>query len=470
MSPPAPAVRGWRQTPQRVRKDLRISVIDGTAFSVMVGVGESYLGLFVLAAGLGQVLAGLVITLPNLLGAVLQLASLHGARLVGGLRAWTTLSAVVQALSWLVLAVLAMIGWVPAWAVFIAATLYYAGGLAAGASWTTLIGQLVPGRIRTRYFARRAWPCHVGTFLGLVAGGLLLEYGAGGGRGLDDAALADGLAWFAALFGIAFLARAVSAYYLSRHTDTGPITSEHVHVAPLDFIARLRHSREGRLVAAMILMTGAANIANPFFPVFLKDERDFSYAQIMILLATSLLTKAFAQVLWGELAQRAAASSGRGVWKILVLTSVLIATLPGLWMLHPSFEWLIVTQVVSGFAWAGWELVTLLMTLQLVREHERTSVWAQYNMLNAFVGFGGSLVGAVLMGAMARGTWLEDAGASVGTGLFFGAFLASIAGRLGVGLWLLRSRAWLSRAESQGGPERPMADAERMHQAMGDRT
>lgn len=346
--------RGWPRRRGRLRGDLRASTIDGAAFSVMVGVGEWYMPLFVLAAGLGQVLSGLVVTLPSLIGAVLQLASPWGARVMGGVREWTVLSAAVQAAAWAPLAVGAAVGWIPAWLVLASMVLYQAGGLAAGATWTTWIGQLVPSRIRSRYFGRRAWWCHMGTVGGVVAGGLILEAGVGtsGHTGPSARALAEGIVWFAALFAIAGVMRGVSAYYLWRQTGMGPVHGVHVHVAPTDLLRRLRRGRDGRLIASMMLMMGGAMVANAFFPAFLKDALGFSYAQIMALLATSVLAKAFTQPLWGEVAHR---GGGAGADRVLLLGGLLVVPLPALWLVAGSmpsggFWWMLATQVLAGAA------------------------------------------------------------------------------------------------------------------------
>ena len=56
-----------------VRKDLRASLADGASFSVMVGIGETYLAAFVLALGMGEIAAGLISSIPLLAGSVLQL-------------------------------------------------------------------------------------------------------------------------------------------------------------------------------------------------------------------------------------------------------------------------------------------------------------------------------------------------------------------------------------------------------------
>ena len=59
----------------QLRHDLLASTTDGCLFCAMVGIGESYLALFVLAAGYSKVAAGLVTTVPFLLGALISLLS-----------------------------------------------------------------------------------------------------------------------------------------------------------------------------------------------------------------------------------------------------------------------------------------------------------------------------------------------------------------------------------------------------------
>ena len=43
-----------------MKRDLQMSVGDGSAYGVMIGVGETYLQAFVLAIGMGEVFAALI--------------------------------------------------------------------------------------------------------------------------------------------------------------------------------------------------------------------------------------------------------------------------------------------------------------------------------------------------------------------------------------------------------------------------
>ena len=71
-----------------LRNDLRNCTGDGVTHAFMVGLGETNFPLFALALGKGDAVAGLVATVPQLVGAVLQLCAPWGIARVGSPRRW----------------------------------------------------------------------------------------------------------------------------------------------------------------------------------------------------------------------------------------------------------------------------------------------------------------------------------------------------------------------------------------------
>ena len=138
-----------------LRADLRAMTADGAASSVMVGVGETYLPAFVLAFSASQLASGLVATVPLLVGAVLQLVAPLAIARLGSYRRWVMLCAAVQVAVFFGLAGAALLGTVSAAVVFLLATLYWAATMATVPAWNAWVATLVPGRVRSRYFARR---------------------------------------------------------------------------------------------------------------------------------------------------------------------------------------------------------------------------------------------------------------------------------------------------------------------------
>jgi cyanate permease len=102
----------------------------------MVGLGETYIPAFALALGLGQIMAGLVVAVPLLAGAVVQLATPAMVRRLGSLRRWVVVCAAVQAASFAPLVAAALAGRMPAAALLLVVTVYWAAGLGTrGRRW-----------------------------------------------------------------------------------------------------------------------------------------------------------------------------------------------------------------------------------------------------------------------------------------------------------------------------------------------
>src|SRR6516165_6423850 len=102
-----------RSRRRSLRKNLRNSVSDGAAFSVMVGIGETYFPAFVLAMGMGEIAAGLVASIPLLVGAILQMISPVAVVRLGSNRRWVITCVALQALSFLPLVIAAVLGRLP---------------------------------------------------------------------------------------------------------------------------------------------------------------------------------------------------------------------------------------------------------------------------------------------------------------------------------------------------------------------
>ena len=71
--------------------------------------------------------------------------------------------------------------------------------------------------------------------------------------------------------------------------------------------------------------------------------------------------------------------------------------LPALWLLSDAVGWLLLLQLLSGVAWAAFELAMLLSFFEHIPERSRTSVLSMFNLATALALAGGSLVGSRLL-------------------------------------------------------------------------
>jgi MFS family permease len=365
----------------RQQRDLRAIVADGVSFSVMVGLGETYLAAFVLAAGLGDVAAGLVTTIPLLAGAILQLTTPAGVRVLRSHRRWVVLCALLQAASFIPLIAGAVSGRVSLALVFCVAAAYWGFGMATSPAWNTWVGSLVPAHTRALFFARRTRWAQAALFAALLSAGAWLD------RTHDP----DGsLAPFAWLFALAALARLVSAGFLASQSETLPLPEDHRSVSIVAFLGRLRRRGEGTLLAHLLAVQLAVYVAAPFFVPYMLSTLALSYRVYTLLIAAAFAGRVLALPALGRIAQR------YGARRLLVLSACGITPLPALWLMSSEPLYLGALQVGSGVAWAGFELATLMLFFEHIDARERTGVLTCFNLANAVALAAGSLIGAAL--------------------------------------------------------------------------
>lgn len=359
----------------------------------MVGIGETYLAAFALAAGMGEVAAGLVSTVPLLAGAVLQLCSPAAVRRLNSHRRWVALCALCQAASFLPLVAAVWLGRVPAPLVFVVAAVYWGAGMGTGPAWNTWVGTIVPCRLRAGFFARRTRVSQVGVLVGFLVGGLALEWSRAHGAVLSA---------FACLFLIASACRFVSAGFLLSQSEPVPPNGNHRRVPLWELVRRLRVGADGSLLLYLLAVQTAAQIAGPYFTPYMLGQMKFSYAWFVLLIGTSFAAKIACLPFLGRLARRI------GARRLLWFGGVGIVPLSALWLVSHSFAFLIVVQILGGAAWAAYELAMFLLFFETIREDERTSVLTTFNLANAAATVLGSLIGGAVLALLAesRGSYL----------------------------------------------------------------
>lgn len=368
----------------RVRKDLRISTADGVAYSVMLGASESFIPLFALTLGYGDVLGGLVTTVPMVAAAILQLITPYFLRRVGSYKRVVVTSVSIQTLAFVPLIIGALAGALPGWLLFIAAAMNSLGGVAGGPAWTTWIGLLVPTRVRAHYFAGRARWLHGSVLAGILACGYML-------RGLESFGEGWAVRGFAIVFGIAAIARGISLVLLSCQGEVRPLQTPSRPVTLADFLGRLVHGPDGRLVAFVVAAQFAAQIAQPYFIPYMKSHLHYKPDDLAMMVTALYLGRILVMPALGRIAKRA------GDKRVLWLAWAGLIPIPLYWLVSDNFVWLFVSQLAAGAAWGAFEYANQLMFIAHVPEPDRPSVMSWYNLMNALAFTGGSLIGAAAL-------------------------------------------------------------------------
>ncbi|MFM8414895.1 MAG: MFS transporter [Planctomycetota bacterium] len=379
----------WRSG---LRRDLVIGTVDAIAYSVMVGCGEMYLPPFVLALGLGPLVAGMVASVPLLVGAVVQLAAPLAIPWCGGRRRWVVLCVAVQALSLLPLAWWALRGRAEAWQLLVATSVYWSAGMASVTAWTSWTATLVPARLRTAYFAQRNRLGQAAVLVAFVAGGLLLR--------AEDARRAA-LAGFAVLFVAAAVARLVSSVclwacreprrqWLDRDTASPRTIRERVAAG----WHGLSTGQGGRLVAFLCSFMFGAHFAGPYFTPYMLEARGFNYGQYLLVFGAAVLVKAVMLPTIGRLGSRLGSRRLLG-WACLAITPLAL-----LWLPSDAVGWLVGVQLVAGTCWAAYELSVALLLFEMAGDRDRGGIVSVYTLGLALATVAGASCGGLLLKAL----------------------------------------------------------------------
>ena len=380
MTAAAPAAS--RAVNPQVEGSLQHSMKDARAYAVMMGMGETYLSAFALFLKATTPQIGILASLPPLIGSLAQIVSAWVGRLTGWRKPIMLAGAGLQAFAWMPIALLPLL--FPGFAVpllIAAVVIYYFGANFAAPQWASLMGDLVPGKRRGRFFARRTRTVSLTTFLSLAAGGLVLHELTTGGRTL---------AGFLTLFGVAMIARIISTYHLSRMHDAGG------HVAAIEapvgqlWWRRLRKSNFVRFALFFALMQFSVAIASPFFSVYMLRDLQFSYAEFMFNTGMSTLAQFLTLNQWGRI------SDVFGNRRIISATGLMLPVLPALWIFSSNFWYLLLVQALSGVAWAGFALSASNFLYDLTAREKRATYLAVHNVLASTGLFCGALVGGYL--------------------------------------------------------------------------
>ena len=383
-----------------LRGTLALSMKDGAANSLMVGIGETYIPAFVLAIGLAETSAGLIVTIPILAGAILQLIAPAAVGALGSHKKWVVGCAVVQAFTFLFLTIAALTGSLGTIAAFTIAAVYWACGMGGTSAWSTWVDTLIPARIRVRFFSRRSRWMQAFTMAGFLVAGIALKSAQdlSGGQGTVTGSTAETpwvLKTFAVLFAVAFASRLLSAWYLSRQPEPTPVPRNQRQVPVSQLMLRLRRSPDGKLILYLVMAQAATQVAAPYFTPFMLRQMHLDYGTYGALVATAFLARVLALPYLGKFAER------KGANRLLLACGVAMAPMAVMWVFaYQNMPALFALQILAGVVWGGFELASFLLIFERIAPAERTSVLTTFNLSMAIALVTGSLIGGAVFEAL----------------------------------------------------------------------
>ena len=396
------------RAPGWLARDLRHSTLDGLLYTIMTGLVDTSLPVFTLwilrAHASRTMAAGLIQTLPVVIGYIIGLATPMLVRRTGGYRAVSGSYAATQVIACIGLAWLAILPDVSPLLLFAMVAAYVTGATAGGSSWLTWSGCFVPEAVRAHYVARRNLILHVGLLAGVCISALLTE-SVSRIAGDDN----DHMRWmgyaFATLFLLGGVCRGVSTWHMVQIPDAREFAKQDRGVSLKGLFARLRQHPALRLLGFIVLAQFAVQTANPHWAAFAKDLQGFRYGTYFTLVAAMLVGKVAMNLFAGTLANRL------GVRRTGIVAMLMLCPVPGLWLLAgDAFFPMMIAQFVAGAGLAVFDLVVYMMQLDHTEPHERSSLISKLMLVNN---------GSGLLGAAASAQVLSLVGGSKGFVMIF---------------------------------------------------
>lgn len=382
------------------KKAAKISIVEGSAYSMMDGFGLRYIVPYALALGMSNAFIGWLSSLPGLVG---NLSQLYSSKLVGK---YSRKKMIIGAVT------LQSVMWAPLFAVGLFAVLFKMSllftsillilfytllitfGAFAGPAWTSWMKDIVE-KNSDSYFAKR----------NLIAGfvGLISTFIAG--FLLDKLTKYHLLLGFGVLFSIALIGRGVSAFLFTKKYEPPYKKVEGSYFSIFQFIKKMRYNNFGRFVILLTVVNFAVAIASPFFVVYMLKNLGFSYLSYTLVVIISIIVNLISMPLWGKLGDKF------GNIEVMKVSGIFIFLVPVLYLFIPLigesyslsvFIFILLIEAFSAFIWAGFNLSSGNFLYYAVTP-QRIALCAAYNAVLTSIGaFLGATIGGLI--ASSEGT------------------------------------------------------------------
>jgi MFS family permease len=385
---------------KKIDASLKSSIKEGSLASVSGGFGLSYFAPFALAMNATSSQVGILHAIINLVPSVVQLYAANLLKKFSRKKILLTTIG-IQLLLWIPLILTGILFYlgVPymVWTFIGLIGIFYAFGAIAHPAWFSWMGSLVPEEKRGKYFARRN---RIAGFFGLVTmivGAVLLDIAKKTGS-MNGDILGYTLLGFGLLFVLAASARIWSWTLLARHYEPRLIVRRKDGFSFWQFLKMAPSTPFGRFTLFRGVFSIAIGIAGPFWAVYMLRDLGFSYIWFMAVTVSGVAFQLMFLPLLGK------ASDKFGNIKIMRICGGLAFLIPFLWLASALISsdfgvkiyLLFVPAIVSGFAWAGYNLATNNYVYDAVGQRKRSYGVSYMNLLVGVGTFIGASIGSLI--------------------------------------------------------------------------
>lgn len=368
--------------PEPRQRALRAFWLDGLFSALAGGLSDPYYSLYMLSLSASNAQIGLVNTLAQISGALMAIPGAIVADRTGRYRRISVLAGVISRLMWVVMAIAP---WLPGvqlsiWAVIFGWVAIAGSNALGNAGWTALSAEVVPPRLRGRYFASRNLIISSSRLMAIPAAGWIIN------------TIGEPSGFQVTLF-LAFSISLVSLYYfrqLPEHRASERPERFNLRQA-LGVIRTL--STYKRFTFTHATMTLGVMLGGPFLNLYMADERGFSIGTIGMVTTLGSLAGVIGMRIMGHIHDRV------GITRTMAFgVGVPLIPVAWLWVQHPWQAF--VVNTLAALTWAGYNLGAFNLLLAATPDEHRPHYIAIHTTTIAVVGAIGPVIAGGLLDAV----------------------------------------------------------------------
>jgi len=363
----------------KTEKNLKLSIVEGSFNSAASSITDSYITPFLLSLGADNVQIGLANSLKSFANIFSQIPGAKLTNYLSRKSVWI-ISSLISRLLWIPIIIIPFFYPNPIIAIIALFTLASFFLTLRSPAWSSLMGDIVPMKIRGAYFGKRNMIMgFCGLFATLISGIILSVYG------------------FTTIFIMSVVFGMISILFFifmyEPYFKKTYVYKHEISFHPKNIINAIKINKNFSLFTAYVMFTNfAVEISAPFIAVYMLKDLNVSYEWFAILIFVGALVKTIFNKYWGKLADR------YGNRRIMFVCGILISFVPFGYMLSSNIAHLLIVKIFDGFAWAGFDIVVFNFLLDITPSKKRPGYVANYTFVTGI----GSVIGAIFGAYLAQ--------------------------------------------------------------------
>ena len=377
----------------KVKKNLKLSTIEGCFWAVMYGGGETFLSACAVFLQFSPFQISFLSTFPPFIGSCFQLFSSIIKNKFKDIKQFVVTMSYLQAILWIALVILLF--YKPTYKyILIWSCIYWTIGTIIQPAWTAWMGYFVPRRIRARYFGKRNRIIGFISFLATLIAGYILDI------------FSENLIFgFAIIFIAAFIGRALSAFYLNKKFNFEEKETQNI----IEYISSFKNLIKNKnksfyYIVFNSYISFSIMFFGPLFSIYMLRTMELGVLVYTINMTLWQISNFSCSSYFGKLCEKI------GDYKVLKISTYMIVFLPILWILLYYLDnqiQILATFLVSILAGVCFSAFTLSSFNLLYKISKKEDV-IHFSALGTFIKGAAILMGGILAGLIVESSFIKQ--------------------------------------------------------------